>query len=84
MRLEPGYVDGAPVVHLTHTTLLTEALCGGAVLDCAGEPDLAVMCDECDRIGRGAGADRSEWLHRSHILTLVQQAPSTALEHRAA
>lgn len=46
MRLTPGYVDGAWTVHLTHTSLVHEALCG-AVVDCDGEPDGARICLEC-------------------------------------
>ena len=46
MLLEPGYAEGTRVVHLTHTTLVVEALCGEQA-ELHGEPDLAVLCDEC-------------------------------------
>lgn len=46
MRLTPGYLDGAWTVHLTHTSLVHEALCG-ALVDCDGEPDGARICLEC-------------------------------------
>jgi hypothetical protein len=44
--LRPGHVDGERIVHLTHTSIVVEALCG-VVVDSDGEPDLAVICDAC-------------------------------------
>ena len=38
MLLEPGYAEGTRVVHLTHTTLVVEALCGEQA-ELHGEPD---------------------------------------------
>ena len=46
MRLCPGHVDGDRTVHLTHTTLVHEALCG-AVVDCDGEPAGGTLCLDC-------------------------------------
>ena len=46
MLLEPAHAEGTRVVHLTHTTLVVEALCG-EVVDLHGEPDLAILCDAC-------------------------------------
>jgi hypothetical protein len=38
-----------------------EALCGEPVqLD--GEPDIAVICEDCDHLGREAGGDPGEWV----------------------
>ena len=84
MRLVPGYVDGSVIVHLTHTTLSDEALCGEAVVDVDGEPDLAIVCEECDRIGREAGRDQDEWARLSRTLTLVDIPARVAAESRAA
>ena len=42
-------------------SFLAEALCGEPVqLD--GEPDIAVICEDCDRLGREAGGDPAEWI----------------------
>lgn len=46
MQLSPGHVTGEHTVHLTHTSLVREALCG-AVVDCDGEPDGALLCPLC-------------------------------------
>ena len=54
MLLEPGYAEGTRVVHLTHTTLVVEALCGEQA-ELHGEPDLAVLCDECLEHARALG-----------------------------
>jgi hypothetical protein len=82
MRLVPGYVDGSAIVHLTHTTLSDEALCGEAVVDVDGEPDLAIVCEECDRIGREVG--QREWARVSRTLTLVDIPVRVSVESRAA
>jgi hypothetical protein len=84
MRLVPGYVDGSAIVHLTHTTLSDEALCGEAVVDVDGEPDLAIVCEECDRIGREVGQDQDEWARVSRTLTLVDIPVRVSVESRAA
>jgi hypothetical protein len=61
--LEPGYAEGTRGVHLTHTTLVVEALCGEPVV-LHGEPDLGLilMCDECLELARARGADPSVWV----------------------
>lgn len=56
-----GHIEGSRVVHLTARSFLVEALCGEAVqLD--GEPDIAVICEDCDHLGREAGGDPGEWV----------------------
>jgi hypothetical protein len=56
-----GHTEGSRVVHLTEYSFLVEALCGEPVhLD--GEPDRAVICEECDRLGREADGDPGEWV----------------------
>ena len=58
-----GHIEGSRLVHLTVRSFLVEALCGEPVhLD--GEPDLAVICEDCDGLGREAGGDPAEWVHR--------------------
>ena len=54
MVLEPAHAEGTRVVHLTHTTLVVEALCGEQA-ELHGEPDLAVLCDECLEHARALG-----------------------------
>jgi hypothetical protein len=60
MRIETGFGVGS-VAHLTHTTLVGDALCGAEVIN-LGLPDLAVICEECDQLAVEAGGDRAEWL----------------------
>jgi hypothetical protein len=56
-----GHVKTSRIVHLTQASFLSEALCGEAVgLD--GEPDLAVICEDCDRLAREAGGDPDRWV----------------------
>ena len=55
-----GHIEGSRLVHRTVRSFLVEALCGEPVhLD--GEPDLAVICEDCDGLGREAGGDPAEW-----------------------
>jgi hypothetical protein len=61
MLLQPAYAAGTRILHLTHTSLIVESLCGEEV-GFHGEPDLAVICDECIAIAVVAGADASSWL----------------------
>ena len=61
MQLQPAHVAETRIVHLTHTTLVIESLCGEQA-DIHGEPDLPVLCDECFVIALRAGADVSSWL----------------------
>jgi hypothetical protein len=63
MRLEAGFAQGSSVVHLTHTTLSLDALCGhDEPIGFHGEPDLAVICEDCDRIGRELAGDPAGWM----------------------
>ena len=56
-----GHAEGSRIVHLTARSFIVEALCGESVhLD--GEPDLAVICEDCDRLGRETGGDPDEWV----------------------
>jgi hypothetical protein len=56
-----GHIEGSRIVHLTAHSFLVEALCGEPVhLD--GEPDIAVICVDCDRLGRESGGDPGEWV----------------------
>jgi hypothetical protein len=66
MLLEPGYAEGTRVVHLTHTTLIVEALCGEPA-GLHGEPDLAVLCDECLEHARALGIDIAVWVTEVQI-----------------
>lgn len=60
MVLEPAHAEGTQVVHLTHTTLVVEALCGEQT-GLHGEPDLPVFCDECLELARALGVDVGLW-----------------------
>ena len=53
MAFQPGYLGEERIVHLTISTLVAEALCGTTV-DADGEPDLALLCEECDRLATAA------------------------------
>jgi|RhiMethySRZTD1v2_1073278.scaffolds.fasta_scaffold119762_1 hypothetical protein len=56
-----GHVETSRIVHLTQASFLMEALCGEPVgLD--GEPDLAVICEDCDRLAREAGGHPDGWV----------------------
>ena len=56
-----GHTEGSRIVHLTAHSFLVEALCGERIhLD--GEPDIAVICEDCDRLGREADGDPGEWV----------------------
>ena len=66
MELYAGHIDGSRVVHLTARSFLVEALCGVPVyLD--GEPDIAVICERCDHLGREAGGDPGEWVAEATV-----------------
>ena len=66
MRIEAGFAVGS-VVHLTHTRLVGDALCGAEVTH-LGFPDLAVICEECDQLAVAAGGDRAEWLKLGFVV----------------
>ena len=57
VALEIGFVEGSAIVHLTRTSLVSHALCGEDSIAFHGEPDLAVMCEECDWLGRELHGD---------------------------
>jgi hypothetical protein len=62
-------------VHLTHTTLVCEALCGEeepVVWD--GEPDAAVICSACDELARALGLDPAAWMRVEAELVLQRAA----------
>jgi hypothetical protein len=56
-----GHVETSMTVHLTQSSFLTEALCGEPV-ELDGEPDLAVICEDCDRFACEAGGDPDGWV----------------------
>ena len=61
-----GHIEGSRIVHLTARSFLVEALCGeAACLD--GEPDIAVICEECDKLGREAGGDPGTWVAEATV-----------------
>jgi hypothetical protein len=68
MLLQPAHLAGTRIVHVTHTTLVVEALCGEAV-DLHGEPDLPVICGDCLELARAARADISLWIAEVEIQT---------------
>jgi hypothetical protein len=57
----PGHADGTRVVHLTARSFLFEALCGETV-GVDGEPDVAVICEDCHALAVGAGGDPASWV----------------------
>ncbi len=61
MEFYAGHTEGSRIVHLTARSFLVEALCGEPV-DLDGEPDIAVICEDCDRLGREADGDPGEWV----------------------
>ncbi len=50
-----GHVTGSRIAHLTHTILVADALCGEIGIDRLGEPDLAVVCEECESVAVSVG-----------------------------
>jgi hypothetical protein len=74
MRFEPGFCAGSAVVHLTHTTLVSDALCGCEPVAFDGEPELAVICDECDRIASELGGDRAAWMRVAAVTVALPRA----------
>jgi hypothetical protein len=68
-----GHIDGSRIVHLTTHSFLVEALCGESVhLD--GEPDIAVICEDCDRLGREASGDPGEWVSGAAVRVELRAA----------
>lgn len=73
MLLQPGHIEGERTVHMTHTSLVAESLCGEQVsLD--GEPDLATVCADCLELARAAGADVSAWARVEEVTHDLQLA----------
>lgn len=70
MLLQPGYLDDAHVVHLTHTSIVHEALCGVTVV-WHGAPDLSVVCDACLAEALAAHLDAGEWVRAGESEPLV-------------
>ena len=68
-----GHTEGSRIVHLTARSFLVEALCGEPVhLD--GEPDIAVICEDCDRLGREADGDPDEWVRGAAVIVELRAA----------
>jgi hypothetical protein len=68
-----GHTEGSRIVHLTARSFFVEALCGEPVgLD--GEPDIAVICEDCDRLGREAGGDPDEWVTAAAVRVELRAA----------
>ncbi len=61
VELYAGHVKTSRIVHLTQASFLTEAVCGEPV-ELDGEPDLAVICEDCDRLAREGGGDPDAWI----------------------
>jgi len=67
MQLAAGHNESSSTLHLTHTSLLAEALCGEEVSH-HGEPELALICERCLAEADAAGADVSLWLERVEVV----------------
>jgi hypothetical protein len=64
-----GHVEGMRIVHLTTRSFLVESLCGETVgLD--GEPESAVICEDCHSLAVAAGGDPESWLVTLEIIEL--------------
>jgi hypothetical protein len=68
-----GQTEGSRVVHLTAHSFLVEALCGELV-HLNGEPDIAVICEDCDRLGREAGGDPGQWVTEATVRVELRAA----------
>jgi hypothetical protein len=55
-----GHVEGMRIVHLTTRSFLVESLCGETV-GVDGEPESAVICEECHALAVAAGGDPEAW-----------------------
>lgn len=60
MLLVTAHTDGLAIVHLTHTTLVHEGICGESVTH-HGEPDVATICEACLALALALGEDVSLW-----------------------
>jgi len=73
MEFYTGHTEGSRIAHLTEYSFLVEALCGESVhLD--GEPDIAVICEDCDRLGREADGDPGEWVSGAAVIVELRAA----------
>lgn len=57
---QSGHVEDDHVVHLTHTTLMVEAICGELITH-HGAPHEPVACESCLEIVVELGLDVTEW-----------------------
>jgi hypothetical protein len=73
MQLAAAHDEGSSTLHLTHTTLFAEALCGERV-GLHGEPELALICEHCLAEADVAGADVSLWLERVEVVVALPLA----------
>ncbi len=73
MLLVPCHVEGTRVLHLSHTALVVEALCG-IEADAHEAPDLAVICEECLEHALFLGADVGAFVE----IALPQRLPLAA------
>jgi hypothetical protein len=67
------HVAGTRTLHLSHTTLVVEALCG-IEADRHGEPDLAMICEECLEQAVSLGVDISLWFDQATNTLLLPLA----------
>ena len=61
MEFFAGHLENARFVHLSARSFFVDALCGETVAF-DGEPDVAVVCEECHVLGLGAGGDPESWV----------------------
>ena len=64
-----GYLGAARVVHLSGRSFFADALCGETV-EFEGEPDGAVICDDCHELASAAGGEPSSWMVELVMLEL--------------
>jgi hypothetical protein len=69
LKFAVGFEDCSAVVHLTRTSLVGDALCGQEPIGFHGEPELAVICEECDRLGRELGGEPADWVRVAVVET---------------
>jgi hypothetical protein len=74
MLLRTGHGTTGCTVHLTHTSLVQDALCGEDV-SYHGEPDQPVICQSCERIASDLGEQPDAWPNPgARILVALRQA----------
>jgi hypothetical protein len=69
-----GHSSSSRIVHLTETTLVSDALCGETGIDRLGEPDLATICDACDALATAAGGDPATWRRVEVVVLPLRRA----------